>query len=130
LGQHHEEFSQAGLQVVALGLGKPKHARLFCGKLAPEISCYTNEDTKLYRTYGLGHGRSLKQALGPAMWKAVMRATLRGHRQGKATGDIKMLPGTFIVDKQGVIQFARYSKHIGDHPDISQLLQAAEKLRP
>jgi hypothetical protein len=44
------------------------------------------------------------------------------------TGDVRMLPGTFIVDRQGRVQFAHYSKHAGDHPEISTLLKATAAL--
>jgi peroxiredoxin len=33
-----------------------------------------------------------------------------------------MLPGTFIVDQQGIIQYAYYSEHAGDHPEVGELL--------
>jgi hypothetical protein len=40
-----------------------------------------------------------------------------------------MLPGTFIVDKHGIIQYTYYSKHAGDHPDIADLIAVANPLR-
>ncbi|MBL8118364.1 MAG: hypothetical protein JNJ78_12595, partial [Anaerolineae bacterium] len=43
--------------------------------------------------------------------------------QGAATGDINMLPGTFIIDRSGVVQYAYYSKYAGDDPSIETLLQ-------
>lgn len=40
-----------------------------------------------------------------------------------------MLPGTFIVDQQGIIQYAYYSQHAGDHPRIDDLIEAANALK-
>ena len=63
------------------------------------------------------------------MMKASVRAFTAGHRQGQATGDVKMLPGTFLVDRAGIVQYVYYSQHAGDHPDIKELVQAGQSLR-
>ena len=117
---HREKIAAAGLKIVAVGIGETKHARRYCGKLAPSIDCFTNEDTAVYGTYGLKQA-SMGQLLNPGMLKAAMRARSRGHSQGKATGDVKMLPGTFIVDADGIIQYTYYSDHAGDDPDLEEL---------
>ncbi|SRR5690606_13339197 len=108
-------------------MGEPKHARHFCGKLAPSITCFTDETTLPYETYGLQQGKR-GELMSPAVVAASVRALARGSSQGKPIGDAKMLPGTFIVDRQGVIQYAYYSKHAGDHPRIDDLIAAAKAL--
>ena len=123
LESHKDDIEKAGLKAVAVAIGQPKHARRYCGKLAPSLDCYTNQETDVYQTYGLRQG-GLGQLLSFGVMKAGMRANVAGFRQGKATGDVKMLPGTFIVDTEGIIQYAYYSRHVGDHPPISNLLQA------
>jgi peroxiredoxin len=119
---HKDGFEKLGLPVVAIALGKPKHARRYCGQLAPSIDCYCDdEETAVYTAYGLEQG-SGSSFLKPGLMKATVRAMAAGHRQGKATGDVRMLPGTFIVDGDGVVQYAYYSEHAGDHPDLARLL--------
>jgi len=110
------------LKVVALALGEPKHAERYCGKLAPSIDCYCNQEADVYEAYGLQRA-GLTSLLNPGLAKATMRAASRGHAQGKATGDVKMLPGTFIVDTEGIIRYAYYSSHAGDHPDLVDLTE-------
>lgn len=34
------------------------------------------------------------------------------------------LTATFIVDRDGIIRYAHYGKHAGDHPDIADLLDS------
>jgi len=123
LEQPKDEIKAAGLRAVAIGLGEPKHARRYCGQLAPSLTCYCNQAGDIYRAYGLGRG-SAGQLVNPGLWTATLRATLRGHVQGKATGDVKMLPGTFIINRQGVVQYVYYSQHAGDQPDFGELLRA------
>ncbi|MBP7997736.1 MAG: redoxin domain-containing protein [Chloroflexi bacterium] len=120
--QSHEKFAAAGLRIIAVGLGEPKHARHFCGKLAPSLVCHVDQNEKAYKQYGLTEF-GLWGIANPALYVASMRAMTSGHLQGEATGNTKMLPGTFVVDEEGVIQFAHYSAHAGDHPDINQLLK-------
>ncbi len=124
--QAHEQIEAAGLRLQAIGLGEPKHARHFCGKLAPHITCHVDQDKKAYATYGLKQA-GLKEMMNPAMVIASMRAAASGHVQGEATGDTWMLPGTFVVDGDGIIQYAYYSHHAGDHPDINLLLKTLSR---
>lgn len=113
-----------GLPVVAIALGEPKHAQRYCGQLAPSIDCYCDDkDTAVYTAYGLEQGGATS-FLSPGQLKATIRAVSAGHKQGKATGDVRMLPGTFIVDGDGRMQYAYYSGHAGDHPDLVRLLAA------
>lgn len=125
--QSHEEIAAAGLRIVAIGLGEPKHARHFCGKLAPHLTCYVDQDKTAYQTYGLRQG-GLKELASPSVVLATARAIAKGNVQGEATGDTKMLPGTFIVDAQGIIRFTHYSSHAGDHPSLSALLKIGRGL--
>ena len=123
LERHHKDIMASGLRVVAVGLGEPKHARRYCGKLAPSATCYTTSTGEVNRAYGLARA-GLRQLAMLDMAKAVVRAISRGHMQGRTTGDALMLPGTFIIDRDGIVRYAYYSRHAGDHPDLTALLQA------
>lgn len=125
---HKDELANAKLQVVSVAMGEPKHAERYCGKLAPSITCLTNETTMPYQTYGLQQGK-LGELMSPVVVVASVRALARGSSQGEAIGDVKMLPGTFIVDRQGIIQYAYCSKHAGDHPKIADLIAATNTLK-
>jgi len=107
-------------------MGQPKHAERYCGKLAPSMTCLTDETTLPYQTYGLQQGK-LSELMSPSVMVASVRAMARGSSQGKPIGDAKMLPGTFIVDQQGIIRYTYYSKHAGDHPAIETLIVAHDQ---
>jgi len=112
--------------VIAIGLGEPKHAERFCGKLAPGITCLTDSTNTSHTAYGLTH-LGLGAAVGSVL--ATARAVAAGHVQGQATGDQTMLPGTFIVDTGGVVRYAYYSKHAGDHPNIEDLIKVGSETK-
>ena len=119
---HKDEIETAGLRVVAVGLGQPKHARHFGDKLAPSVECVTNEEPVLHQTFGIERANMLR-LIAPDAIKAGARAASRGHTQGQATGDAQRLPGTFIVDSDGIIRYAHYGKHAGDNPDLLSLVR-------
>ena len=112
----------AGLQVVAVGLGQPKHARHFGDRLAPSVDCVTREETELHAGYGVGRANMLR-LLAPDAIKAGMSAAARGHTQGQATGDTQRLPATFIIDADGIVRSAHYGKFAGDNPDLAAIIQ-------
>ena len=116
------ELKAAGLQLVALGLGRPEHAERYCGELAPGHTCFADSTNDAYYAWGLRQG-TLTEALANSVniLRASLRATANGQRQGSATGDTHMLPGTFIVDTKGVIRYAYYGKYAGDDPAIAEL---------
>ena len=39
------------------------------------------------------------------------------------------MPGTFIIDRDGTVRYARYARHSGDHPPTSELIDALRGLR-
>jgi peroxiredoxin len=124
LEQGEQEFKDAGLQVVAVAMGEPKHNQQFCGKLAPSLRCLTDETTEPYSLYGLNQA-GLGQIASLNVAKNGMQAALQGHQGGIVYGDVKMLPGTFVVDMQGKIAWAYYSKDVSDHPTNETIIKAA-----
>lgn len=109
-------------------MGQPKHAQQFCGKLAPNVNCLTDETSEPYHTYGLQQGKWLGELFSLEVIKAGARAAANGASQGATIGDSKMLPGTFVVDQQGVLRYTYYSKHAGDHPPIAELIAIGKGL--
>lgn len=129
LEQHRDQLTAAGFQLLALGLGEPKHAERYCGKLAPHLTCFADTSNDGYYAWGLRQGTMSELAAnGFNVLKASAKAMLKGHTQGSATGDAHMLPGTFIIDRGGIIRYAYYSKYAGDDPTIDELLKQGEAL--
>jgi peroxiredoxin len=127
---HRVELEAAGLQLVALALGEPKHAERYCGKLAPNMECFADDKNDGYYAWGLKQGTAGEFFThGLDVLKASAKAMAAGHMQGAATGDARMLPGTFIVDRDGVIQYTYYSEYAGDDPAIDILVNEAKRLQ-
>ncbi|MCS6909529.1 MAG: redoxin domain-containing protein [Anaerolineales bacterium] len=125
LEQHTEQITSAGLRIAAVGLGEPKHAQRYCGSLAPSIACYANKTKEAYKAFGLDRG-NLLQLMGPQVFAAGARAIARGYTQREITGDALMLGGVFVIDQEGIIRYAHYDAHAGDHPDFAEVLRAVK----
>jgi peroxiredoxin len=128
LEQHKDQIRAAGLSLAAVGIGEPKHAERYCGQLAPSVTCLTNKTLEAYHAFGLKQGNALQLA-GPKVLMAAVRATREGIRQGETTGNAFMLGGVFVIDPAGLIRYADYDEYAGDHPDFTEMLQAAKALQ-
>lgn len=120
----------AGFQVINIGLGEPKHAERYCGKFAPSFTCYAATSNDPYLAWGLRRPTG-SEALATAipLIGATLGAMARGMRQDEVTGDGAMQPGTFIVDSNGIVRYAYYSRHAGDDPYIEDLVKKAAAVR-
>lgn len=113
---------------MAVGIGEPKHAVHYCGRLSPSLNCLTDTGTEAYSQYGLREGE-ITQLLNTNVIMSATRAFARGHIGGMPTGNTRMLPGTFIIDRQGIIRYAYYGRDAADHPVIHDLVIAARAVR-
>jgi hypothetical protein len=54
---------------------------------------------------------------------------MHGNWQGAATGDTTFLSATFVIGQDGLVRATHYSRHAGDHADLSELLAEARRER-
>jgi peroxiredoxin len=90
--------------------------------------CLADPGRDGYRSYGLKRG-SAWEVLGPAAIVRGLQARRKGHHIEKIEGDAFQMPGTFIIDRGGIVRYARYARHSGDHPDPKELVQALGRLK-
>ena len=74
---------------------------------------------ELYAAFDLKKG-TLKELVGPAVWRRGLEAFFKGNLPGKVGNDVRQLPGTFLV-YHGKIVSAFRSRHSGDHPDLDAI---------
>lgn len=109
-------------------MGEPKHARRYCGKLAPSVDCLTDPGTEPYKAYGLRRAKG-GEVMSFDVMRAGMRATAEGFTAGAPSGDVMMMPGNFIVDRDGIVRYVFKAKHIADHPRIKDVVAVGRELR-
>lgn len=115
-----EHYKEGGfLPTIFFYLGKAEDGVVFFNKYWPEARAIADPEMKFYPGFGIGKA-SVSQLVGPEVVACGLRATLKGNFAGKTAGDIKSMPGMFIV-RGSMILWQHNFRHIGDHPDLSQI---------
>ncbi len=120
--RHREDqFRRLGARVVLVGLGTPEETAAFKAQFKVPFAMIADPHKQLFKDF------QLKQASIPALLSAGMAvkgisAMVRGHRLGIPKGDVRQLPGVFIIDTAGRIRFSHFASDPADHPDPAVLL--------
>ena len=130
LRDDRERFEASGANVVLIGLGRPDQAGWFCEQHDLPFTCVVQPDRSAHKAFGLRRG-SLNEVSGPAVWLPWVKNQLTGKRQtaygGK--GDVAQLPGTFVVDTDGILRFAYRSQRSSDIPSNRKVLAAIAEIQ-
>jgi len=80
-----------------------------------------DESNHLYQTYGIEHSATgvLKGML--LRMPTLIRGMFKGYLPTTIKGSITTMPADFLIDEDGIIQFAHYGKDEGDHIPFHQL---------
>ena len=114
--------------MVLIGLGSPEQATGFCAQRSVPYACVTSPDRSAHRAYGLRRG-TFDQVSGPRVWLSALRYQFGERHQGRfGQGDVAQLPGTFVVDRAGIVRFAHQGRRSNDVPSNEEVLRALEAL--
>jgi hypothetical protein len=106
-------------RVVFVHQGTLEEGEAFFAKRWPAAAAVADPERRLFEAFSLGRG-SLGQLLGPRVLASGLRATLRGNLSGKPVGDVRQMPGAFVVHK-GRVLWSHASRHAGDQPDYRRI---------
>jgi peroxiredoxin len=116
-----EQFIEKGWQVVLVGLGTPEQAEKFRAEFTLSFPIICDPQKDLYGQFGLGRG-GVSSLASPAVLLRGMRAMSRGYAPGIPRGDVMQMPGVFLINTEGNINYSYYSKDASDHPPVETLL--------
>lgn len=129
LRRDYQKFVAADGDVVCIAQGEYKTGKAFQIFMdLPFPILVTGGDTSVFQSYGLGRG-TLIQLFGFRMLVRGVLAALNGRMQGRIVGDGFQMPGAFLVDKQGIIQYAHRSRDAADHAPISELIALLRQIQ-
>ncbi len=128
LAELQSQFDQRGAKLVAVTMGEPEETQAFGAPRAPGAIFLSDPQQTAYRAYGLGRA-GLLDVIGPGVWASGLDLVAGGHVGGKPMGDVRQMPGVFIVGPDGRLLLTYYSKHVGDHPKPQLLLTALDAAR-
>jgi peroxiredoxin len=116
-----ERFDKAGVEVVIVGLGTPEQSEEFRKKFQVPFTIISDHEKELYRAFGLKQMSPIG-FFSPSMIIKGFSTLAKGHGMGVPEGDVRQLPGVFVINIDGQIEFSHYAENPSDHPDPDTIL--------
>jgi peroxiredoxin len=129
LRRDRDRLQEAGLAVVAIGQGTPEQAAWFRQHFKLPFPVLADPERQAYRAFGLGTARA-SNLVKPDLLLATARTVASGIAPGRTMGDRRQLPGTFLIDRHGIIRWAKPAKHAADLATTDEILSAAKQVVP
>lgn len=117
------QFEQTGSRVVLVGMGTPEESAAFIKNAGVSFPMISDPKRQLYQAFGLKMAAVL-ELLSPALTFKALATMARGHSVGLPIGDIRQLPGVFIINTDGQIVYSHVASDAADHPDPEKILTA------
>jgi peroxiredoxin len=118
-----QHFDQADAQVILVGMGSPEESAAFEMKFNIPFPLISDPKRKLYHAFGLKKVSAL-ELLSPFVAVKGILAITKGHTVGIPIGDVRQLPGVFIINTVGRIVYSYFASDPSDHPDPDTILEA------
>jgi peroxiredoxin len=122
LRQHKDRFEDIGARVLLVGMGSTEEAEEFRKRFDLPFSIVCDPDRKLYKQFTLQRMKPW-DLLSPALALRGISAMAQGHLMGIPSGDVRQLPGVFVIDKAGMIRYSHYARDAADHPEPDEILE-------
>ena len=100
-------------------MGSVDECEHFFHRFDPEAAVVSDPDASFYGPFGLERGGA-GEFLSPAVFAAGLRAVLKGNGIGVPVGDVRRMPGAFLV-KDDEVRWKFLAGNAGDHPDLSEI---------
>ena len=114
-------FLAASVAVAAVGQETPEDAQHFHEQLALPFPVLSDTPRSAYAAYGL-MDRTIEQIFGPTPGRRMARVILLGNLPHRTVGSVHQVPGMFVIDRDGTVQFAHPGRHAANAPETDTLL--------
>jgi len=130
LREDRQRFADLGAGIVLIGQGSPSDAVEFTERMRQPFECLVDRDRSAYRAYGLVRATAT-QVFGPQVALPFLKANLRREtvQRGLHGGTFMQMPGTFVIDTEGVVQMAHRNRHVAATPASDRILDVISALR-
>lgn len=124
--EHQAEFTEAGAQLAAIGLGDRTYAGIFREEAGITFPLLIDENRTAYRAAEL-KSANLLHLLRADNAKARSRARSGGHRQRRLGQNPFQLGGSFVFGPGNRDLYAHVSSTFGDNAPVEALLSAVRE---
>ena len=124
-----KKFDKLNAEVVLVGLGAVPETAAFKKQFKVPYAMIADPERRLFKAFDLKRA-STTQQLSLGMAVKGLAAMAKGHTIGVPKGDVKQLPGVFIIDTAGRIRYSHYADGPADHPSPETLLTELASMTP
>ena len=124
-------FQKYEAKIALINFETAEATHKFCDarSLVPSFVCLSDTERNAYRAYNLSR-ITAGELFAPHVWARGFQAALHGHLASIPKGDPFQMPGVFVVDTSGIIQFAHRNKDAADNPPNEMVLSVLRDLAP
>jgi peroxiredoxin len=108
-------------RVVLVGLGSVEETAAFKKQFEVPFDMIADPEKRLFEAFRLKRATT-GSLLSAKMAAKGLKAMAKGHRIGVPQGDVRQLPGVFIIDSAGCIRFSHHAADPADQPQPETLL--------
>jgi len=119
--QHKDAFEALKARVFIVGFEPERRARGWLEQNDITFSFLLDHDRELYDAFELE--RSIWRSWHPRNLWSYAKAVLKGEGLPEIKADPNQMGGDFVIDHNGVIRLAYYSRDATDRPSVEQLLE-------
>ena len=127
LHRDRDRFEAAGVELVVIGQGTPRHAQSFKEDHGLDLTLLVDPDRKTYEAAGAKMA-GVTDLFGPKVALRGLKA-VAGERvvQGRTIGHPAQLGGVLVIAPGGEIAWSHLANDAGDNPPNDVVLEAAKK---
>lgn len=122
--QHYERFKKYHLEVIAIWPSDKDSLLRYATNEKSPFPMLSDKNKNIYKAYGVTESSfigAVRLLLHPQL---MFNAIKNKSQKIEIDADPKLMPASFLIDPDGVVQIAYYGKHFGDHPKIESILQS------
>ena len=108
--------------MVLIGLGSVEETAAFKQRFKVPFAMIADPHKQLFEAFGLKRATT-GSLLSVGMAFKGLKAMAKGHNIGLPQGDVRQLPGVFIIDASGRTRFSHHADGPADHPQPEELLE-------
>ncbi|NIM92506.1 MAG: redoxin domain-containing protein [Anaerolineales bacterium] len=127
LRRRYDELQDLNAEVIVISFGTTPLARKWLEEMDVPFPLLLDVDRAAYDAFQLDH--SLLRSWGWKTWLEYAQLMLHGYRWRGIQGDSAQLGGDFIIDGDGIIQFAWRSRDPSDRPAIEDILECLKTIQ-
>lgn len=121
--RHYKLFEKHNVEVISIWPSDKDSLLRHAGSEKKPFPMLSDENKDIYKAYGVTESSYLGAIRLLFHPQLIVNAIKSTHNKIEVDADPKLMPASFVVDADGIIQLAYYGKHFGDHPKIESIFQ-------